>query len=243
MSPIKYPLCIRVQDVDTVRAILPQIALFEWCVSLVAVAHRGSGGDNPHFHLVGRFLGAREESVKQRLRRVLSAGNETTKRGNGFCSIKKWDESLDAIAYLFHEKEDTPLLVQFQVPDSLISQARDRNLEIKAQVKAHRKAGRIDNARLFRMCVDACLEIQKTLDSQPCHFPKWRVFRCYYELCHREKKNFPPKFAMPGIIKRVQAELCGDSEGGLRQLYRTIFQEEFPDENAPWMDFVGPLDM
>lgn len=238
----QHLLMIRVQDVGQVRGVLPSIPLNEWCESMVAIDHVGKGGTNPHFHIVGRFIGAKVESVRQRLRRVLAAGQETTARGNGFCSIKPWDGSIDAISYLFHEDDDAPLLIQFNVPDSLIVQARARNIEIKAQVVEHKKAGRIDNARLFSMCEAACQEIQKTLGTAPSAFPKWRVFKVYYELCVQEKKNFPPRFAIPGIIKRVQGALCGDCPTQLRLLFFNIFSEEFPTDTAPY-EFAGALDV
>jgi len=236
-----FPLCVRVQDVPGISAVLPQIALLEWCQDLLVVHHQGTDKNNPHYHLVGRFVGAKVASVIQRLRRVLAAGSETAKRGNGFCSIKTWDEDLDAISYLFHERGDVPLTVQFNVPDSLVEQARARNVEIKAQVALKKKKERIDNARLFQLCLADCREIQKGLIDVPHHFPKWRVFRSYYKLCQREKKNFPQKFQMPGIIKRIQAELCDEKPDALASLYYQFFKEDFPDEDAPY-GFDGALD-
>lgn len=51
-------------------------------------------------------------------------------------SIKPWDGNNDALAYLFHEDEESVLLVQHNVSDETIAKCRARNREVSALVNA-----------------------------------------------------------------------------------------------------------
>lgn len=51
-------------------------------------------------------------------------------------SIKPWDGNNDAISYLFHEDENTTILVQHNVSDETVAQAKERNRQVVAMVQA-----------------------------------------------------------------------------------------------------------
>jgi len=51
-------------------------------------------------------------------------------------SIKPWDGNNDAISYLFHEDENTTILVQHNISDETVAQAKARNRQVSAMVNA-----------------------------------------------------------------------------------------------------------
>jgi len=104
--------------------------------AIVAVKHKGSKGDNIHYHLVVKTH-VKDQAFRVRLRKVFNQG-----KGNEHMSIKPWDGNIDAISYLFHEEGDeTPMLEQYNVSDETIAKAKARNNEVRAQVsKAKERA-------------------------------------------------------------------------------------------------------
>jgi len=98
--------------------------------SIIAVKHMGNKGENPHYHLVVRTQVA-QQAFRVRMRKIFDQG-----KGNGHMSIKPWDGNNDAISYLFHEDENTTILVQHNISDETVAQAKDRCKRVVQMVQA-----------------------------------------------------------------------------------------------------------
>lgn len=122
--------CVRVDALDGYSDKLPLLSACEDYKSIIAVKHKGNTGENQHFHLVVRTHVA-NQAFRVRMRKIFDQG-----KGNGHMSIKPWDGNNDAISYLFHEDENTTLLVQHNVSDETVSQAKERNRQVVAMVQA-----------------------------------------------------------------------------------------------------------
>jgi len=122
--------CVRVDALDGYADKLPMLKSCQDYKSMVAVRHNGTTKENPHYHLVIQTTVA-AQAFRVRMRKIFDQG-----KGNGHMSIKPWDGCIDAISYLFHEDENAVLLVQHNVSDETVAQAKARNKEVAALVQA-----------------------------------------------------------------------------------------------------------
>lgn len=122
--------CMRVDAMEGYGDKLSLLALNNDYKSIIAVRHKGNKGENPHYHLVIRTEVA-GQAFRVRMRKIFDQG-----KGNGHMSIKPWDGNNDAISYLFHEDENTNILVQHNISDETIAQAKARNKEVCEMVQA-----------------------------------------------------------------------------------------------------------
>jgi len=122
--------CLRVDALDGYGDKLPLLALCSDYKSIIAVKHKGNKGENPHYHLVVRTQ-IQQQAFRVRMRKIFDQG-----KGNGHMSIKQWDGNNDAISYLFHEDENTTILVQHNISDETVAQARARNRQVAEMVNA-----------------------------------------------------------------------------------------------------------
>lgn len=122
--------CIRVDALDGYGDKLPLLTACQDYKSIIAVKHKGTSKENPHYHLVVR-TDVQQQAFRVRMRKIFDQG-----KGNGHMSIKQWDGNNDAIAYLFHEDEDTTVLVQHNISDETVAQAKARNRQVAEMVQA-----------------------------------------------------------------------------------------------------------
>jgi len=122
--------CVRIDALDGYSDKLPLLSACDDYKSIIAVKHKGNKGENPHFHLVVRTQVA-NQAFRVRMRKIFDQG-----KGNGHMSIKPWDGNNDAISYLFHEDENTTVLVQHNISDETVAQAKERNRAVTAMVQA-----------------------------------------------------------------------------------------------------------
>lgn len=122
--------CLRVDALDGYSDKLPMLSACEDYKSIIAVKHMGNSKENPHFHLVVRTQVA-GQAFRVRMRKIFDQG-----KGNGHMSIKPWDGNNDAISYLFHEDENTTILVQHNISDETVAQAKERCKRVVEMVQA-----------------------------------------------------------------------------------------------------------
>lgn len=122
--------CVRVDALDGYAAKLSALPLCTDYKSMIAVRHDGTTKENPHYHIVVQTHVA-GQAFRVRMRKIFDQG-----KGNAHMSIKPWDGCIDAIAYLFHEDENAKLLVQHNVSDETVAQARARNKQVSEMVTA-----------------------------------------------------------------------------------------------------------
>lgn len=122
--------CVRV---DALEGYADKLRMLPACTdykSMIALRHTGSKSENPHYHFVVQTQVA-GQAFRVRMRKIFDQG-----KGNGHMSIKPWDGSIDAIAYLFHEDEESTILVQHNVSDETVAQAKARNRQVTEMVQA-----------------------------------------------------------------------------------------------------------
>jgi len=96
--------------------------------------HTGEKGENPHYHLVVRTK-VNAQAFRVRMKKIFDQG-----KGNGHMSIKPWDGSSDACAYMFHE-ENAQIVIRKGVSDAQLIEYKARNQHVQAEVeKAKEKA-------------------------------------------------------------------------------------------------------
>ena len=125
--------CVRVQAMDGYAEKMRMLAQVSDYLAIVAVKHRGSTGENEHYHMVVKTQ-VKDQAFRVRMKKVFDMG-----KGNQHMSIKPWDGNIDAISYLFHEDEDAKPFVQHNVSDETIEKARARNREVQEKMETARK--------------------------------------------------------------------------------------------------------
>lgn len=120
--------CVRVQALEGYAEKIRMLTANEDYKSIVSMKHKGSAGENPHYHLVVSTQ-IKDQAFRVRLKKIFNEGS-----GNQHMSIKTWDGNIDAISYLFHEDPEGQLLLQHNVSDDTIDKARARNKEVLAKV-------------------------------------------------------------------------------------------------------------
>lgn len=130
-----YGYCVRVDALEGYAEKIRMLQICEDYRSIVAVRHKGRGGENPHYHLVIRTQ-VKSQAFRVRLKKIFDQG-----KGNGHMSIKPWDGCNDAISYMFHEDDNAELLIQHNVSDETIVEARQRNEQVQREIaKAKERA-------------------------------------------------------------------------------------------------------
>lgn len=125
--------CVRVQAMDTYAERMKMLGTVSDYQAIVAVRHRGSTGENEHYHIVIKTQ-VKDQAFRVRMKKVFDKG-----KGNAHMSIKPWDGNIDALSYLFHEDENAQLIVQHNVTDETIDKARSRNREVQAKMETAKK--------------------------------------------------------------------------------------------------------
>lgn len=125
--------CVRVQALDGYAERMKMLSLCADYQAIIAVRHRGSTGENEHYHMVTKTQ-VKDQAFRVRMRKVFDKG-----KGNAHMSIKPWDGNIDAVSYLFHEDENVEIIVRHNVTDETIGKARDRNREVQVKMETAKK--------------------------------------------------------------------------------------------------------
>lgn len=96
---------------------------------ILGVKHRGSRGENPHWHIL---ISTQQsiDAVRKRIKLFFKEG-----KGNAHCSIVPWDGRLPgAGSYLFHEI-DVPIVLQKNISEEHITICKENNDRIQVLVQ------------------------------------------------------------------------------------------------------------
>jgi len=182
--------CMRVDALDGYADKLPLLTACQDYRSLIAVRHKGNKGENPHYHLVVQ-TGIAGQAFRVRMRKIFDQGS-----GNGHMSIKPWDGSIDAIAYLFHEDENTAVLVQHNISDETVAQAKERNRAVTTMVNASKAkaAWHLESV------------VYEDLKGKPCP-PEDRIGQQLILAALRNGKYVPQPWHIRAMTQRIQFQL------------------------------------
>jgi len=117
----------------------PLKALSAWVdiSTILLAAHKGDKGENEHIHFcIALTKTIQKQSFDVRIKKtfnLLVGGNEEF-------STKLWDQSTDALSYLFHEKDAKILLNKGHTPQDL-DFYQQQNERVQAIVEANKSAG------------------------------------------------------------------------------------------------------
>lgn len=205
--------CMRVDAIDGYREKLSMLHTNEDYKSIIAVKHGGNKGENPHFHLVVQTDVALQ-AFRVRMRKIFDQG-----KGNGHMSIKYWDGNNDAISYLFHEDENTTILVKHNITDETITKAKERNRQVNSMVQASKaKAAWHLETIVFEQ-----------IEKKPGHYSEATIGQMLILTALRAGKYVPQPWHVKAMTQRIQFRLLGDNESEedfAMRLSRQIFYRE-----------------
>jgi len=114
--------CLRVQALEGYADKVRALVLPTEYTAVLAVKHNGTGGENPHYHVVIR-TSVKPQAFRVRMKTTFSDG-----KGNEHMSIKAWDGDNKALSYLFHEEPDCAPIALKNIND--LDKIREQNKEV-----------------------------------------------------------------------------------------------------------------
>jgi len=218
--------CVRVQALEGYAEKITLLQAINDYKSIVAMRHKGSSGENPHYHLVIR-TDVKQQAFRVRMKKVFDLGS-----GNEHMSIKNWDGNIDAISYLFHEDPNgTPHLV-FNVPTDTIEKARQRNLEVSKKVdEAKQKASwKIE---------EELMKIYEAENRQP---DLYTITKDILLFALRNDKYPPNDFLLKAMANKIQFRLQGGDlnreEEFAKRYVSNLYRMDY-DTHVQWMSRGG----
>lgn len=188
------------------------------------VHHTGKKGDNPHYHFC-----LTTDYKKDALRKYLK-GHFDLASGNKHLSLKDWDGSIRACAYLYHE--GTPVTNLRGFTDEELSEFKMINVEVK---QSQTKVPQVLQDCYERMCT-------KDLFGNPVYTRPATIYdihsdnsrqehrRCFDILMDlfREKGDWiPNKFQFERYINRVLSMCNGISDQNYESFKNDIYSQYF----------------
>lgn len=191
--------CVRVDALDGYLDKIPMMKAYEDFSSIIGVKHHGASKENPHYHFVVK-TNAKDQAFRVRLRKIFDQG-----KGNGHMSIKPWDGKREAISYLFHEDPDATLVIQHNISDETVSEAKVVNRQISqmvldAKTKASWRAEEI---------------VYEELKNQPKPYRGYNNTDIGAKLlltCLRTGKYTPQPWLIRAMVERIQFKLLNGVE-------------------------------
>jgi len=210
--------CVRVDAMDGYSDKIPMLKAHTDFESIVAVKHRGATKENPHFHLVIK-TNVKDQAFRVRLRKIFDQG-----KGNGHMSIKPWDGRREAVSYLFHEDPDAVLVLQHNVSDETIAEARAINRQISQMVAdAKTKA----SWRAEEIVYEQIVQERK---KEFTHLTDTQIGQRLIITCLRSGKYTPQPWLIRAMTQRIQFRLLNGVEEAeedfAMRLARNIFYED-----------------
>lgn len=224
--------CVRVDARDGYREKLTMLSMHTDYEAIVAVKHKGAYNENEHYHLVIKTA-VKDQAMRVRLRKVFDAG-----KGNGHMSIKPWDGRQEAIAYLFHEDPDAELLLQHNVSDAVITEAKLINRQVQQMVlDAKTKASWRAEEIVYQEIVDDRTRRPRTgYNSMMAPPPPWEVLsdtqiaKRLILVCLRTGKYTPQPWLIRAMTERIQFRLLNgvdeDEDKFALRLAQNIFYRD-----------------
>lgn len=185
--------CVRVDALDGYRDKIISLKTVTDYASIVAVEHKGSTKENPHYHLVIK-TDVKDQAFRVRLKKVFNKG-----KGNGHMAIKTWDGNIDAIAYLFHEQgDDAELVLQHNVSNETIEKAKARNRDVQSKIEEakDRAAWRLEDVVYEQVKSDAKRQYQ------PEEVAKMLILTAL-----RNNKYMPNDYLIKAMVTRIMFRL------------------------------------
>lgn len=204
--PYDYKYALRLQALDGYQAKFTKVFGDRFEVAL-CVPHKGKKGDNPHYHFI---LRCDYKNTTQALRKYLNSHFDQGK-GNKHLSLKPWDGSAKACAYLFHE--GTEALMEKGVLPEEIETFKAMNHRVKEMMVKSNDV--VDEA--------VALLLQKYKPD------KRQMFHTLFDIYVAKGEWLPNKFQWERLMNKVRLEYARAKGGAhIHQLRNEMFNEIFP---------------
>lgn len=215
--------CVRIQAMDGYAERMRALVLTDDYLAIVAVRHRGSTGENEHYHMVIKTQ-VKDQAFRVRMKKVFDKG-----KGNGHMSIKPWDGNIDAVSYLFHEDEEAKLIVQHKVTDETIDKARSRNREVQEKMeKAKSRASWTIEQELLEDYI-------KTKQSPGLH----EIAKDIVLHALRKDKYVPNDFLLKAMASKIQFKLLDGDQNDEEKFAREYVARAYRMEQYEAQNFVA----
>jgi len=186
--------CVRI---NAYEGYAEKIMMLQNCTDYTAIAgirHKGVRGENPHYHLVVKTE-IKDQAFRVRMKKIFDQA-----KGNQHMSIKSWDGDIDAVAYLFHEDPEGPLMIQHGFTDEYIAEARARNKHVqeKIEVAKERASWKLED-EVFNK-----LKPSKTADGRSVPPTRDEIAKEIILTALRGNKYMPNDYLLKAMVIRLQ---------------------------------------
>lgn len=175
---------LRIQALDGYASTMEKVFSTDRFSRTIRIHHTGKKGDNPHYHLL-ITTDYKQDALRKELKKHF-----TLATGNKHLSIKNWDGSQQAVAYLYHEGT-TPDMIRGFTQEEL-SQAQDINHAVKERVKQNAPSKIVEEATAY-------FQGKTPYDKD--------VFCWIFKRLAQNGDWLPNKFQVERWILRIQANL------------------------------------
>lgn len=216
-----HGFCVRIDARDGYADRIRALAMCEDYRSIVGVRHTGASGENPHYHIVVHTR-IKDQAFRVRMKKIFDQG-----KGNGHMSIKPWDGCNDAVSYLFHEDPDTALVIQHNVSDETIAQAKVRNEQVQRDVaKAKDRASWRLEEEVYEQVKREGIPNRKIVDGiyidSNSHIAQKLILTAL-----RNGKYVPNDFLLRAMVRRIRFRLMDGDETAEEAFALAIAQNLF----------------
>lgn len=118
---------LRLDDRTGYREMMYEFFKTDRFKKVVIVKHTGKTGENLHYHGIIE-CDYKQQALRVQLKKVFNLG-----RGNGHMSLKLWDGSKNAVAYMFHE-EGHEIVTHFGFSDKYVKECYEINEKIQEDI-------------------------------------------------------------------------------------------------------------
>jgi len=216
-----HGFCVRIDARDGYHERIRALAMCSDYKSIVGVRHKGASGENPHYHLVIR-TSIKDQAFRVRLKKIFDQG-----KGNGHMSIKPWDGCGDAVSYLFHEDSDADLVIQHNVSDETIAQAKVRNEQVQKDVeKAKQRASWRLEDEIYDQIKKEGLPARRYVDGVLCD-DNTNIAQKLVLTALRNGKYVPNDFLLRAMVRRIRFRLMDGDVAAEEAFAQAIAQNLF----------------
>lgn len=192
---------VRIQSLEGYEKCVRELADDESYKRILSISHKGDKKDpNPHYHITIDTQ-CKEKAFRKRMTKIFNKG-----KGNGHMSIKEWDGSDDANAYMFHEdNENANVIVSKGYSQQDISKFIERNTVVKSLVEDAKEKAAYKSEEL-------ALAKMKLKMEQGRPLTELEVGIAVYESCLENGKYIPNDFLLKCIVVNIMYKLSRDED-------------------------------
>jgi len=225
--------CIRIDNREGYAEQIVTVFSQPRYTKVLSVRHEGRKGNNSHFHITVK-TDYKTQALRAELKKHFDLG-----KGNGHMSIKPWDGDSKANSYLFHERQDTPIVLNKGYTDKDITLFQKQNERIQEQIAENTPTNICKH--ITRLMIETVPYTPRDqYDRDEGHYnatvcpPKTIIF-ALWDYYKSRGEWFPNKYQLDRYVYMIQASYAeyhakgtDDSWQSLKtSWYNTMYPEKF----------------